>query len=134
MPVETHLEMHRDHQQWASDRELWHDELMIWRQELDGAMADLNRIETALREHREALEARDAGIEAESQDSCRHEHHLAEYEGGEANTSLVGMAKTHGHEAKKHHEQRIVQERIKKHHHELMAHWNLLVKAIAEGL
>jgi hypothetical protein len=44
------------------------------------------------------------------------------------------MAKAHGDELASHESRRQIHERIKRHHHTMMAQWNLLLKAMGSGV
>lgn len=125
-----HREMHAEHRYWRSDTALWNDELQLWQQELQTALADMHKLEDSLKEHQKALAAQAAEVAADSQQITIHEQALADYERGESQEELIALSKVHQKEAEKHRGHWAAQERVKKHHHQLMAHWNVLLKAL----
>jgi hypothetical protein len=130
-PETSHALMHREHRQWHSENELWRDDIATWQKELKTALADLAQVEKALREHEKALEVHAAAIRCYEQDAAAHEHLLAEFESGGTGDKLVALVQAHQTGADKHAQQRSVHERIKKHHHIVIARCNLLLKALA---
>jgi hypothetical protein len=125
--------MHTDHQQWTIDEALWEDEARIWRKEMDAALAELKKLETVLRGERAELDAHAQDIRGLRDTRASHEGALADYERGGGNGALIAMAKEHEREAEKHLQQRHAHERVKQHHHTVMAHWRLLFKALTSS-
>ena len=130
-PETSHALMHREHRQWLSEDELWRGDIASWQNELKTALTDLAQVEKALREHERALEVHAAAIRCYEQDAAAHEHLLAEYEQGETGEKLIALVHAHQKGADKHAQQRAVHERIKKHHHMVIARCTLLLKALA---
>ncbi len=132
MTAETHTAMHAEHGRWRDEVGLWKDEIDVWEDELKKAVADLKRLELALRAQQATLEAHWRGVAAHEGHLDGHEHALAEFErGGPGSNDLLTMAKDHRHEAPRHAQQREAHERVKRAQHTLMAHWSLLLKALA---
>src|SRR5581483_5893148 len=129
--VLDHREMHVEHRCWQGDIALWNDELHLWQQELQTALADMHMLEDSLKQHQTALQAQIGQVESESGRISAHEHALAEYEAGAAQEALIALSKGHQQQAERHDAQLAAQERIKKHHHQLMAHWHVLLKALS---
>ena len=130
-PETSHALMHREHRQWLSEDELWRGDIASWQNELKAALADLAQVEKALREHEKALEVHAAAIRCYEQDAAAHEHLLAEYEQGDMGEKLIALVQAHQKGADKHSQQRVAHERIKKHHHTVIARCNLLLKSLA---
>jgi DNA-nicking Smr family endonuclease len=125
--------MHQDHKKWLSDNDMWRCDISAWQEEFRQAAADLKEIETAVKEHEKALQTHAAAIRLREQELAAHEHALAEYERGETGAALIALVKTHEKEAAKHAQQNDAHERIKRHHHEVIAHVSLLRKALAKA-
>jgi hypothetical protein len=123
--------MHQDHKKWVSDNDMWRCDISAWQEEYKKAAADLKEIESALKEYEKALQTHAAAIRLRQQELGAHEHALAEYERGETGGELVGLAKTHEKEAARHAQQHDAHERIKQHHHNVIAQLALLRKALA---
>jgi hypothetical protein len=110
--------------------DFWRDELAVWEGEIGRAIADVPRLEKALRDHAELLRQHAASIRLYEQEAAYHEHELASYEQGEAPSDLVHLAESHKREAEKHAEQYETHDEIKKRQHVLMTKWRLLFPAI----
>jgi chromosome segregation ATPase len=126
--------MHRDHCQLRNEDDLWRLEIAAWQRELETARKDLSKLEAALREHDKALQTHAAAIRAYEADVGEHEHALAAFEQGGSGGELIDMAKAHEAEVAQQNQRRQAHERIKRHHHALMAQWNLLLKAMGSGV
>jgi hypothetical protein len=126
--------MHRDHCQLRSEDDLWRLEIAAWQRELQAAVADLGKLEAALKDHEKALQVHAGAIRTDECDTGEHEHGLAAFEKGGGGSELIDMAKAHEGEISQHELRRRAHERIKRHHHSMMARWNTLVKAIGEEL
>ena len=133
MPTATHATMHQDHRQWLSDNKMWRCDIAAWQQEFKTVTQELRQIETALKEHEQALQVHAAAIRLREQDLAAHEHALAEYERGEAGEQLIPLARAHDQEAAKHVQQHEAHERIKRHHHEVLAKVVELRKSLAKA-
>ncbi|HVX63053.1 MAG TPA: hypothetical protein VHC19_20695 [Pirellulales bacterium] len=132
--VQTHNEMHSDHRLWDSEATLWEDDIQIWEGELNAALAEMKQLEEVLAEHRKGLESHAEAIRAARADRATHEHALAKYEHGETGEDLVVLAQKHEAEAEHRAELRQTHERVKRHHHTVMAHWRLLFKALSKEM
>ncbi len=132
--VLTHTEMHSDHRQWSSEELLWDDDVHIWEGELDSALAEMKKLASVFAEHRQGLEAHAEAVRAAHAKRAKHEHALAEYEQGGSGEDLIALARKHEEESEKHVQQRKAHERIKCHHHTVMAHWRLLFKALSKEM
>ena len=134
MTTATHTSMHRDHQRWLSENAMWRCDIANWQQEQRQAVAALKHIETALKEHETSLQVHAAAIRLREQDLAAHEHALTQYEQGEAPAELIALAQAHQQESAKHTQQGDAHERIKRHHHEVMAQVALLGKSVSKAL
>ena len=134
MPTATHASMHQNHRQWLSDNKMWRCDIAAWQQEFKTVTQELKQVEAALMEHEQALQIHAAAIRVREQDLTAHEHALAEYERGEAGDQLIALARAHDQEAAKHAQQSEAHERIKRHHHLVMAKVVELRKSLAKAL
>ena len=134
MKVVNHAQMHEQHCEMRSEDDLWRLEIASWQRELENAMTGLKTPEAALKAHEKSLEIHAATIRAYEGDAAEHEHALAAFERGGSGGELVDMARGHSEELACHESRRQVHERIKRHHHTTMAQWNLLLKAIGNGM
>lgn len=134
MNVVDHAQMHRDHCQLRSEDDLWRLEIAAWQRELQAAVEDLSKLEAALKDHEKALQVHAGAIRICECEAGEHEHALAAFEKGGGGEELIDMAKAHQAEISQHELRRGVHERIKRHHHSMMAQWNMLVKAIGKEL
>jgi len=126
------LEMHDDHNHWLSDHSMWRDDLALWQGELDQAFEGLKQLEKALGSHREALQEHLKTIDIQEKGLRKHEHALADYQRGGLGADLKPMAEAHKQRAEKQKKHSAAHERLKKHHHTLMAHWSLLLRSLTE--
>ena len=134
MTVANHAEMHFEHKQLLNETALWQDEVSHWRQEFSEALAGLDRLKTALTSHAEALQNYAAELDRECTRLEEHERSLADYERGGTGSDLIPLAQEHAQELARHIRRRDVQERIKKHHHMLLAQWHLLFSALTKPM
>jgi septal ring factor EnvC (AmiA/AmiB activator) len=124
--------MHSEHRLWAQEISLWRDDLRVWQQELAQAQKELQDIEAALGAHGTELRKHAASLRLEETTIDSHEHEIAAYENQGEGNALVGMARTHTQEGSDHARHRQLHEELKRRHHAVIAHVNLLRKAIAE--
>ena len=117
-----HVEMHGEHCQWLSDNGMWRDDLEAWRKETDQALQELKKLEEALREHRQRLEAQMGEILADEMVLKDHEHEVADLERKGLSDEPLGMANIHQEISARHRQQRLEHERFKKSHHQVMAY------------
>lgn len=132
MTSTTHMDMHNEHRLWESEISLWRDDLRAWQQELANAQGEIKELEKALNDHAQALRTHGSSLRLEEQTFEGHEHAIAEYEKGGEGGELFEMARQHCLEAGHHVEHRRVHEHLKRRHHTVIAHWNLLLKALRE--
>lgn len=134
MTTAIHVDMHRDHIVWKAEFGQWRDDLDLWKKELALAESQLLDMEKALKSHRDALAAHTASVIKREQSANRHESEIAAYEMGEPGAELPAMAVQHNSEAQEQTAQRHAHERIRRHHHAIIANCNLLVKAIQQPM
>ena len=128
----THQTMHGEHRFWESEISLWRDDLGAWQHELAKAQGEIKQLEHALEEHAQTLRKHASAIRLEEQTFDSHEHALAEYEKGDEGDGLFELARQHRAEAVHHTEHRAAHEQLKRRHHGVIAHWNVLLKALCE--
>lgn len=126
-----HTNMHNDHRLWESEISLWRDDLRSWQQELAKAQGQVKNLEKALEEHAHILRTHASTLRLEEQISDAHEHALADFEKGGEGEELLEMSRQHREEAGRHAEHRAAHEHLKRLHHSILAHWNLLLKALS---
>lgn len=134
MAPSIHEELHHSHVIWKAELGLWHDEVALWKKEIADAELHLRDLERALKVHREALEAHSLSVHNRTLHTNQHESAIAAYEAGETGEDLPAMAVAHDREAKSQDLQRKAHERVRRHHHSVMANWSLLLKAIAREM
>lgn len=129
-PEESHLAMHGAHRQWSNDNALWRDEIALWQTEIKRLVEQLTAVKQALKRHQDEVRKHAAAVHLYQSSQDDHERALADYEAGGPGAPLVGLAKQHRQEQDKHQSQRALHERLKRRHHTLVAHWNLLLKSL----
>ena len=129
-----HAQLHQDHTRWEQEAALWRDDVAVWQRELERAHSDMHRLTETFRAQTAALNAHLTMLEHQVAGFRTHEHALVGYEKGGAGEELPAMAGEHDHEATQQAAVRQVHERIKRQHHEMLAHWNLLLKAIVKPM
>ncbi len=130
MTTSIHEELHHNHIVWKSELSQWRDDVALWKKEMYQAELQLKDLERALKAHREALDAHATSVQDRMLQTNKHESAIAAYEAGEAGEDLPAMAVAHEREVKSQDVQRQAHERIRRHHHSVMANWSLLLKAI----
>jgi hypothetical protein len=117
-----------EYRHWQSELAGWHCDVGYWRREYQKALADLKRLEAALREREKALQAYAEKL-AVHEDFLAGLEHVAKDlpEGGadEWGTYSPGQQ-----EAARHSRQRDAHEMIKRGHHTLLAYWSLLLETL----
>ena len=129
MSAKNHVEMHQNHLAWNSEKSFWRDDLRNWQHELTQAFASLKVLDADLKQHEETLRQHASAIRLNEQNVDTHEHSLAEFERGGQGTDLPLLARQHREEQEKHDQLRSVHEDLKRRHHFVMAHLNLLLKS-----
>ena len=132
MNATTHEMMHAEHRYWESEILLWREDLRVWQQELAKAQGEIKSLEEALAKHGRTLQQHGAALRLEEQKSDCHEHEIVKYEQGDEGDELFEMARSHSQEALRHAEHRAAHEQLKRLHHTVIAHWNVLLKALRE--
>jgi hypothetical protein len=131
MSTTSHIKMHQEHGTWRAEDNFWRDEVALWEKEIKEAAAQLPKLETVLNGRLESLRTHAASIRLYEQDVAEHEHALTEFERGDTGEKLIRFAGAHQTAAAKHAEERTQHEAIKRHHHQLMAHWKLLTDSLS---
>ena len=134
MATSIHEELHHDHIVWKAEVAQWRDDVELWEHELNQAEAQMKDLEKALKAHREALFAHAAAVREREKVTNSHELALAAYEAGNTGEELPAMAVAHKREEKSQADQRSAHDRIRRHHHTVLANWSLLLKAIKHDM
>jgi hypothetical protein len=121
----TQAETSTERTRLQSEVGLWRSEARYLSQEYRKALADLQRLEGALRQRVQALEAHAAALDD-------HEQRLARGEWDEpAESTDAPSAPVGSHEILKHWRRREDHERVKSQHYAALAYWSLLLQAVA---
>lgn len=134
MTVEPHALVRQNYRLWLDDLARWQKDVAAWQQELVGSLAGLGRAAAALEDHRKALDSyTDQLLGAQA--------FLREYQtatvGAEVGEPLAEGVPPGGAIAEwvdRHPQLWDAHERIKRHHHAVVATTTLLAKAIAEAM
>lgn len=129
MSIKNHAQMHQNHLAWNSEKSCWREDLRNWQHELAQAFVNLKELDADLKQHEQTLRQHAAAIRLNEEIVDAHEHSLAEFERGGQGTDLPLLAKQHRKEQEKHDQLRAVHEDLKRRHHFVIAHLNLLLKA-----
>lgn len=128
----TETQMHEDHLKWTGDRAMWRDDLRAWEEETTQAMADIQRLQTALAEHEQALETHAAAIRAYEQGESRRAHAWVESKLESNDEARQGLANAHAGDRQHHQKLLATHEAIKHRHREALAHLRNLLKAACQ--
>lgn len=134
MSSAIHTEMHCEHKHLRNEIALWQEQINHWREEFREALAGLERLKQSLACHDQALQKHAEELDRECTRLQEHEFALAEYERGGGSAELVSLAQRHKEELTLQARRRDAHERIKRHHHSLMAQWHLLLDAISKPM
>jgi len=126
--------IHSEHRYWESEISLWRDDLSAWQHELAKAHAEIKTLEEGLADHAHVLRIHASSLRLEEQTIDGHEHAIADFEKGDEGEELLEMARDHGKESVRHQEHRTAHEQLKRRHHNIVAHWQALLKALSEPL
>ena len=130
----TRGELQVDHHYWQSDIKHWRDDVQRWKEEQE---ALLNALSKALNEHLQALKEHGEQIGHHQAAVIAHEHFLLECEhtaGTELQDEEHSREDAHGLEARRQAALWDAHERIKKHHHGIIAKIEMLNAAIGHEL
>jgi len=130
MTAQIHFEMHQDHRLWDSEIKGWRGDLHSWQLESKAAREQLKELEAALQKHENTLREHASAIRLDEERIDAHEHALGRFEEGDTSAELLEFVPKHQSEANRQLEQRTRHEELKRHHHEFIARWRLLVKSL----
>ena len=123
-------DMQADHRQWDYVHLAWRVDIASWRREHELALSELAKLEEVVHQHGDALDAHAEAMERQ-QDSLRdHERAIAEFKREGGGQLQKAMRNEHREHAELHNVQRAAHERMKKHHHTVVAHLTMLRAAI----
>lgn len=123
--------MHEEHRYWESEISLWRDDLRAWQNELGKAENEIKLLEKSLADHAQTLRLHGSSLRLDEQEFEAHEHEIVEYEKGGEGDGLFEMARRHTAQAVHHGQHRAAHEQLKRRHHNIIAHWNLLLKVLS---
>ena len=133
--VVTVASMQSDHRQWDYEHSNWRADIEHWQREHESALSQLAKLQELIRQHGEALHWHTNALEQHQQSLRNHKRAMSVYQtqgGGERLQET--LAETHGEHAQRHKTQQVAHERIKKHHHTVMAHLTMLKTAIEAAM
>jgi hypothetical protein len=127
----TPVELSNARQQLQGEVSLWRCEVSFLHQEYRKALVELHRLEAALRQQEQALEAYATALATQEQRLVGEAREgPAEYE-GETTEGLPRQAPMGSHEILKHWRQREDHEQIKRQHYAVLAYWSLLLQTVS---
>lgn len=126
----TQAEMHEQHLVWRQERAAWLDDIEIWRTQEARALAELARLEAAIREHGAALLEHGRGVRALAAEEGGHERELHELQEAGLGDQYDPQSHLHQEWARKHEQARAAHERIKGYHHDLLAELGRLARQV----
>jgi len=127
--------MQADHRQWDYVHSTWRVDIDRWKKEHESGLSQLAKLQEMIRQHGEALESHAQAIERHQQGLRDHGRAMSEYQNqGAGKPVQETMADKHRELAGHHTTQHEAHERIKKHHHTVMAHLTALTTAIEAAM
>ena len=126
---------HADHRYWQSELNMWVEDVANWKAEQSDALTELKQIEEEISEHGEALDEHNEKTILLGTGLHAHEKEIAEC----LKTGVVGemheeYCSYHDRQASEQARQRDAHERIKKHHHQVMAQIAMLKAALETAM
>ena len=133
--VVTFSDMQSDHRQWDYIHSTWRADVDRWQREHESALSQLAKLEEMIRQHGEALESHSQAIARHQQHLRDHNRAMSEYQHqGAGEPMQKAMASKHRELSGQQKTQHEAHERIKKHHHTVMANLALLKAAIEAAM
>jgi hypothetical protein len=127
----TQSAMSNERKQLQSEVALWRCEVGYLHQEYRKAVADLHRLEAALRQREQALDAYAKALGAHEQRLAEGEWGEPAEEGGPAE-GFAPEAPVGSHEILKHWRRREDHERVRNQHYAVLAYWSLLLQTVSD--
>ena len=113
----------------------WRVDIERWRGEHESALSKFVKLEEMIRQHGESLESHAQAVERQQEGLRDHGRAMAEYQHQGAGERLQEtMAVKHREHAQRHKTVHEAHERMKKHHHTVMAHLRALQAAIEAAM
>ena len=119
--------MHADHEEWHSQHVIWLSEIEQWTAMSRSIMVHLSGLEAALREHCDAIELHQEGIEQLERNSEKHEQ-LIEADSARFSELQDNFSQLHVQEAKHQERQHEVHQQLKERQRELTTRIAALAK------
>lgn len=127
-------DMQPDHRMWDHEHSAWRVDVARWGTEHESALSELAKLQEIIRQHGDALDAHAETMERH-QDSLRdHDRAMGEFKRNGGGSLQEAMEKKHHEYAEQHNGQRAAHERIKQHHHTVMAYLTMLRAAIEAAM
>ncbi|MCA9137574.1 MAG: hypothetical protein KDB00_12470 [Planctomycetales bacterium] len=114
--------VHADHRQWESDLSMWRDDVDRWGKDHEKALVDLQLVQQRLSDHCQAMAAHVNQFDTHEEHVRAHEHNVAETCRSNEGSGEESFVHGHTEEATRHQQLRDAHERMKKHHHTVIAH------------
>jgi len=133
MSAGTHLEMHRQHQQWLHDVLLWVEQANLWKKQNQQVAANLIRMAAEMKRYADGVSEHLNGLRKLAREIDAHQHAMAGFEatGRADEEAMLLLAKKHRDEEARHEREGQAHEAIKKRHHAVMGEWMRLLKEIS---
>ena len=129
--IVTFGSMRADHRHWNVRQLKWQADVNEWQKDHEQAQLQLAELQRLIELHGEALESHGKAIEQRQQDQLEHDRAISGYGTGENDERHEEiLAEKHLVQAKQLEVQSESHERIKKHHHTVVAQLRMLRSAI----
>jgi hypothetical protein len=112
--------MRADHRAWLAAHAQWRRDIERWRVEHKAAVTCLAKLQTAVREHGEALEAHARAFRQAEESYAAHEREIEVFRAGTSKVPQDVMANRHQEQADLFAHQEVAHQRIKNHHETVM--------------
>ena len=127
-------DMQADHRQWDYAHSAWSVDIEHWKTEHESALSELAKLQVIIQQHGAAIAAHAETIERHQDGFRDHERAMDEFQREGGGHIQEAMRNKHRESADRHNGQRAAHERIKKHHHGVMAHLTMLRAAIEAAM
>lgn len=130
MSKTIHEKIHEQHQRWRADLEAWQSDVTAWKQEFEAALADLREIEGMLKDSLDGLGVHGDAVWEALQRVQAHEQVIDEESRLGENRTDREWRTTHEALSSQHVRVADTHERIKRHHHDVVAEVARMLKQI----
>ena len=129
----TFPDMQADYRLWDHAHSIWRIDNEGWRGEHETALLQLAKLHQVVRQHGKSLESHAQAIEDHQKDLRDQDRAMSEYQ-NQGEPLQETMVSKHLELAERYKMQHKAHERIKKHHHSVMAHVMMLRAAIEAAM